>query len=239
MFSTLQRPTLEELERRRAFRETMSKSPPVLRKGGSGLKRRESMLARGFNALFRKESFAVNNNNNIKSASNLNLNNRFDMHLNLRTATGPPGLPPDPPLGMKRHLSRAMSFKHPERISHIPPPEVTRLRLRSKSQHAIDPSAYDLELDLDSEDEPHEIIPRPMQQQQRPVVAPVPRQGYAVRRQQSFMPPRLNGPGGLGHFPQRPPIRRRQRQSLMPDLFYNIEDRWNDLSNEISQEDER
>ena len=47
MFSTLQRPTLEELERRRAMRETFS--PPR----SSTLQRRESVLSRGFNALFR------------------------------------------------------------------------------------------------------------------------------------------------------------------------------------------
>ena len=50
MFSTLQRPTLEELERRRAMRETFS--PPR----SSTLQRRESVLSRGFNALFRDES---------------------------------------------------------------------------------------------------------------------------------------------------------------------------------------
>ena len=47
MFSTLQRPTLEELERRRAMRETFS--PPR----SSTLQRRESVISRGFNALFR------------------------------------------------------------------------------------------------------------------------------------------------------------------------------------------
>ena len=49
MFSTLQRPTLEELERRRAMRETFS--PPR----SSTLQRRESVLSRGFNALFRDD----------------------------------------------------------------------------------------------------------------------------------------------------------------------------------------
>ena len=49
MFSTLQRPTLEELERRRAMRETFS--PPR----SSTLQRRESVISRGFNALFRDD----------------------------------------------------------------------------------------------------------------------------------------------------------------------------------------
>ena len=51
MFSTLQRPTLEELERRRAMRETFS--PPR----SSTLQRRESVISRGFNALFRDGRF--------------------------------------------------------------------------------------------------------------------------------------------------------------------------------------
>ena len=180
MFSTLQRPTLEELERRRAMRETRSKSPPLGRRS-STLQRRESFLSKGFNALFRRESMINKNNNN-------NNNNIYASHLNLRTG-GPP-----PVNNGNRRLGRAMSFKYPERISQIPPPEITRIR-SSKSQHSIN--------DYYSSGSEYTGMPEPK-----------PKFGNPVQRRQSYLPPRANVP-----FPKR-----RQRQSLFlaaEELFWN------------------
>ena len=210
MFSTLQRPTLEELERRRAFRESMGiqSNNNNMNNKNKGLKRRESMLSRGFNAIFRKESFMAKQQHQQQHP--------HANGLNLKTATDV----------RRTNLSRAMSFKHPERISHMPPMEVTRIK--SRSQHAL---YIDFD-DEDDADEEYEILPKSYFEPTPPKPVKPPRMNNQnnnmVKRQQSFMPPKL------GNGFQRPQIVKK-RQSLMPDLFFN--DRWNDLSNEISQDE--
>ena len=147
-FMTLQRPTYEELERRRQLRDTMSPQKSTT------LQRRESMLSRGFNAIMRRQSFMSPNSRN---GPKLSRNDSFFMH---SSCAKPDELPPggvmtnDHDLDQDlrhplhtivgrdqnqnrdqmrgRNLSRAKSFKYPEKISQIPPAEFTRLR--SKSQ---------------------------------------------------------------------------------------------------------
>ena len=245
MFSTLQRPTSEEAERRRVLREALT-SPP---RRSSTLQRRESILSRGFNAIFRRDSMMKRPQQQHMSG------HATGYELNLRT--GPPVVGQhNGPAG--KRLSRAMSFKHPERVSHIPPPEVTRYR--SKSQHSINDyeessggssggggggsGGYD------------PLPPRRV----GPVFHPgnvltrddyfmrggggsspppphrggynggwVPRERFAVQRQQSFMPPPLGlGRGGRGGFrrPVAPTLLRRQRRPL-PDAFRS-QQRWDD-----------
>lgn len=146
---TLQRPTYEELERRRQLRDTMSPQKSTT------LQRRESMLSRGFNAIMRRQSFMSPNSRD--RTSKLSRNDSFFMHSSCaKDATElPPGgvLTNDHDLDQDlrhplhtivregpnqssqmrgRNLSRAKSFKYPEKISQIPPAEFTRLR--SKSQ---------------------------------------------------------------------------------------------------------
>lgn len=149
---TLQRPTFEELERRRQLRESLSPQRSTT------LQRRESMLSRGFNAIMRRQSFMSPSSSSSKPAnmnSNLRRHDSFFMHSALAKD-------PDvaPPLSMmtndhleqvhplhtivnnnnnnnqmtrgRSNLARAKSFKYPERVSQIPPAELTRLR--SKSQ---------------------------------------------------------------------------------------------------------
>ena len=138
-FMTLQRPTFEELERRRQLRDTLSPQKSTT------LQRRESMLSRGLNAIMRRQSFMGGTQNRPK----LTRNDSFFMHSSLaKEDVLPPGgmmtndeidehrhplhtiIPPNTNRG--RNLARAKSFKYPEKISQIPPAEFTRLR--SKSQ---------------------------------------------------------------------------------------------------------
>ena len=135
-FMTLQRPTFEELERRRQVREHLSPQRATT------LQRRESMLSRGINAIMRRQSFMST------SKPTLRRNDSFFMHSSLLSKDGQDSLPtmmitPDddqePALHTivnnrpsRSNLGRAKSFKYPERISQIPPAELTRIR--SKSQ---------------------------------------------------------------------------------------------------------
>ena len=138
-FMTLQRPTFEELERRRQLRDNLSPQRSTT------LQRRESMLSRGINAIMRRQSFMSpsNQNHNNHRQANLRRNDSFFMHSALAkdTASDMPSLITDDNnlhtvVHTKnrpgRNLSRAKSFKYPERVSQIPPAELTRLR--SKSQ---------------------------------------------------------------------------------------------------------
>ena len=141
-FMTLQRPTFEEMERRRMIRENMSPQRSTT------LQRRESMISRGFNAIMRRQSFMGSPS---KPANNLKRNDSFFMHSALLTGNRDD---PGPSLilsneGTNEHplhtitrpsrpnLGRAKSFKYPEKVSQIPPAELTRLR--SKSQVRPDP----------------------------------------------------------------------------------------------------
>ena len=140
-FMTLQRPTFEEMERRRMIRENMSPQRSTT------LQRRESMISRGLNAIMRRQSFMGSPS---KPANNLKRNDSFFMHSALLSNRDDPG----PSLilsneGTNEHplhtitrpsrpnLGRAKSFKYPEKVSQIPPAELTRLR--SKSQVRPDP----------------------------------------------------------------------------------------------------
>lgn len=139
-FMTLQRPTFDELERRRQLRDTLSPQR------SSTLQRKESVLSRGFNAIMRRQSMMSPTR---PTPTNLRRNDSFFMHSTL--SKDPDSIPPlsmmtndedrhplhtivhntnNNPRG--RNLGRAKSFKYPERISQIPPAELTRLR--SKSQ---------------------------------------------------------------------------------------------------------
>ena len=160
-FMTLQRPTFEELERRRQLRENLSPN-----RGSTTLQRRESMISRGLNAIMRRQSF-MGSSSKPNNGANLKRNDSFFMHSallkdrdndpgpSLLLPGGPPGNnnnndqePGGPGGNQQQHplhtitrpsrpagptgLGRAKSFKYPERVSQIPPAEFTRLR--SKSQ---------------------------------------------------------------------------------------------------------
>ena len=91
-FMTLQRPTMDELERRRQLRESLS----PLRERSTTLQRRESMLSRGLNAIMRRQSFMSpprnpggNSNGN---ANHLKRHDSFFMHSTL--AKDPDNMPP-------------------------------------------------------------------------------------------------------------------------------------------------
>ena len=134
-FMTLQRPTFEEMERRRQLRENMSPNRSTT------LQRRESMISRGLNAIMRRQSFMGGS----KPQTHLKRNDSFFMHSALikddRDDRGPSLLltndQQEHPLHTitrpsRPNLGRAKSFKYPERVSQIPPAELTRIR--SKSQ---------------------------------------------------------------------------------------------------------
>ena len=138
-FMTLQRPTFEELERRRQLRDTLSPQKSTT------LQRRESMLSRGFNAIMRRQSFM----SGAQTRPKLTRNDSFFMHSSLakEDVLPPGGMMTNDDIDEHRHplhtivqpnnnrgrnLARAKSFKYPEKISQIPPAEFTRLR--SKSQ---------------------------------------------------------------------------------------------------------
>ena len=169
-FMTLQRPTMDELERRRQLRESLS----PLRERSTTLQRRESMLSRGLNAIMRRQSFMSpprnpggNSNGN---ANHLKRHDSFFMHSTL--AKDPDNMPPlsmmtndkfndnlilDEPRhpfpmtsaannnsnndqfqrGRSTNLARAKSFKYPERISQMPPAELTRLRSKSQVRSSV------------------------------------------------------------------------------------------------------
>ncbi|XP_059086205.1 uncharacterized protein LOC131882930 isoform X2 [Tigriopus californicus] len=222
MFSTLQRPTLEELERRRAMRETFS--PPR----SSTLHRRESMISRGFNAIFRRDSMMVRNKAEMGPGPR---------GLNLRTATGGPPITNNNNNLANKRLSRAMSFKYPERISHIPPPEVTRLR--SKSQHSINEyssggsgsgSNSGGYVDMITDSEPIYGFRSPPP----PIGGWVPREKFMVQRRQSYMPPTLNR--GRPREISNPGSRK--RQPLPPEFFYSGRSDQLDPWMDFQQEDE-
>lgn len=155
-FMTLQRPTFEELERRRQLRESLSPQRSTT------LQRRESMLSRGLNAILRRQSFMSPQRPQM-SQSNTNLRRHDSFFMHSALAKDPDVAPPismmmtndndqdfrsrQHPLhtivnnnnnsqqtraGARSNLVRAKSFKYPERVSQIPPAELTRLR--SKSQ---------------------------------------------------------------------------------------------------------
>ena len=151
-FMTLQRPTYEEMERRRMLRDGLSPQRSTT------LQRKESMLSRGFNAIMRRQSISASGSRagvtpGASSSNGLRRNDSFFMHSTLvgREDSIPPlsmlsseddslgygGRHPlhtiVPPQNRGRpNLGRAKSFKYPERISQIPPAEFTRIR--SKSQ---------------------------------------------------------------------------------------------------------
>ena len=148
-FMTLQRPTFEELERRRQVREHLSPQRSTT------LQRRESMLSRGINAIMRRQSFMGGSGSAVKP--NLRRNDSFFMHSSLLSKeqdSMPPMssmmITPDdhqhPPLHTivnsannrptRSNLGRAKSFKYPERISQIPPAELTRIRSKSQVRNS-------------------------------------------------------------------------------------------------------
>lgn len=175
MFSTLQRPTLEEIERRRAMRSavspirstTLNRKESFLRgdqrglRGGytdgdmyrpTGLQRADSMYSRmapddpplrPAPTLVRKESI-------LKRGLNA-LRRRESMLSPKRSSSGPPlsasaGSGMIGPIGSdriapspNRRIGRATSFKYPERVSQIPPPEITRIRSKSQVREIGDP----------------------------------------------------------------------------------------------------
>ena len=71
---TLQRPTFEELERRRQLRENLSPN-----RGSTTLQRRESMISRGLNAIMRRQSF-MGSSSKPNNGANLKRNDSFFMH---------------------------------------------------------------------------------------------------------------------------------------------------------------
>jgi len=231
MFSTLQRPTAtEEAERRK--QRLLREAALTPARSVTNLRRKESVLARGFNALFRRDSLAVG-----RSSGNLT---SFGRGRQLHDNQPPHGLFGARGGGMAargggaaRRGSRAMSFRHPERISHIPPPEVTRLR--SRSQHSVAAAATTADYgssgssgyvemsfeDDDSGSPSPPPLPRPGWPNygggpnaghlaEGPL--PGPRERFRVQRRQSFMPPRIGAgygagrggaPGGLNTFRSR------------------------------------
>ena len=193
------------------MRETFS--PPR----SSTLQRRESMLSKGFNAIFRRDSMmhkSNNNNNNNNNAAatkgGLNLRTATAQQTNSNMINNNNNNSSSSNLQQKR-LSRAMSFKHPERISHIPPPEVTRLR--SKSQVSVNeystassggssgigsgsggPGYVDLPYAGGGETSDHTIYSSQSPLAVKPWQA---REKYMIQRNHSFMPPKnIAGRGG-------------------------------------------
>ena len=217
MYSSLQRLPQEELERRQqAFFNTMQNPA---KNNGSGLQRRESMIAKGFNALFRRDSmlggkkrpeqFLNKNMDYLPNKGPDNLINRRPDHF-LNYGGPPPVFLNGNNNGLlmakgKKRIGRTMSFKHPERISQLPPAEVTRIR--SKSQYSINEygmtsnsgsnrskrsnSAGSIEKELDFplnngflNDK--EFVPPPVAAQW------IAREKFAVKRRESYIPPRMN-----------------------------------------------
>lgn len=148
-FATLQRPSYEDLERRRRMRE--GSPPPRGPPGGpaKGLQRKDSVLTRGLNALRRRQSMVSNRKTEYEASFST------QPFTSLQTPDPEPPLSmmttestnarrqsynfPNPPPGgrpgltrSRSVLARARSFKHPEHFSQIPPMEITRMR--SKSQ---------------------------------------------------------------------------------------------------------
>ena len=143
-FSTLQRPTFEDLERRRQMRED-GPGP------GKGIQRKDSVLARGINALRRRQSMI-----SARKPEHVELqfsgqpfrslgNPEPQAPLSMMTTESSNArrqsynFPQQPRPGLNRSrsvLARARSFKHPERISQIPPMEITRLRSKSQVRDA-------------------------------------------------------------------------------------------------------
>lgn len=160
-FMTLQRPTMDELERRRQLRESLS----PLRERSTTLQRRESMLSRGLNAIMRRQSFMSpprnTGGNSNGNANHLKRHDSFFMHSTL--AKDPDNMPPLSMMtndkfndnliltsaannnsnnnqfqrGRSTNLARAKSFKYPERISQMPPAELTRLRSKSQVRSSV------------------------------------------------------------------------------------------------------
>jgi len=172
------------------------------------------MLSRGFNALFRRDSLAAG-----RSAGNLSGAGRGRPFLDGQPSHGifgPPrggggGVGGVRGAGAARRISRAMSFRHPERISHIPPPEVTRMRSRSQHSVAAAAAAADygssgssgyVEMSFEEDDAGGSPSPPPPLPPPTTAWPPygnmAPRERFRVQRRQSFMPPRMGAGYGAG-----------------------------------------
>ena len=111
-------------------------------KPANGLHRKDSMLARGLSALKRRQSMIV-----TRKAEDIYSHRGHPHNINLNDTEPPLSMMTVAANNVRRYdvpntatnlnrsrsmLGRARSFKYPEKVSHIPPPEITRLR--SKSQ---------------------------------------------------------------------------------------------------------
>ena len=143
-FATLQRPSYEDLERRRRMREGSPQGPRA-GPGGKGLQRKDSVLTRGLNALRRRQSMVSNRKSEYEASFSTQPFTSLqtpdpEPPLSMMTSESTnarrqsynfPNPPPGGRPGLTRSrsvLARARSFKHPEHFSQIPPMEITRLR---------------------------------------------------------------------------------------------------------------
>lgn len=230
-FMTLQRPTFEELERRRQLRNDLDSGP----QRSTTLQRRESMLSRGLNAIMRRQSF-MSPQNRPEKASNLRRHDSFFMHSafkaddledenqNLHSISRP----------SRPNLSRAKSFKYPEKISQIPPAELTRLRSKSQARD-LNSSGEDPVYTSGSSGSGKSLLSRPRpsgaSSQSGPYFEDY---GYGqaanwLNRERFFQPPPRNFPRPNNRPNPRdvsePPPSGHKRRLPLPDIFY-YGDRW-------------
>ena len=143
MFSTLQRPTSEEIERRRALRGNVGGSQYFNEfPRSSTLQRKDSMISRGFNAIFRKDSFMAKNSSKSPGRRKMlpatptggSSGNFVNLINNNNSAENPPPLP-------MRHVNPLMadflnnnhlgnSAEYPPHEPKIPRPTGRRLSRR-------------------------------------------------------------------------------------------------------------
>ena len=253
-FMTLQRPTFDELERRRQLRESLSPQRSTT------LQRRESMLSRGLNAIMRRQSFMSPQRN----TSNVNLKRHDSFFMHSTLAKDPDNMPPMSMMttdnlvlddlrlnnnnnnnnqfqrGRSTNLARAKSFKYPERVSQIPPAELTRIR--SKSQ--VRSSVHDMQLNSSGGEDPMytsgsggSASGGSGKSPFRGKKAPPPQAedvgyGHAVNwlsREKFFQPPPRILPRPAGKTSPRdvsePPPATNKKRMPLPDIFY-YGDRW-------------
>ena len=258
-FMTLQRPTFEELERRRQLRDNMSPQKSTT------LQRRESMLSRGFNAIMRRQSFMSPSS---RGQPKLTRNDSFFMHSSLAKDSSdlPPGgvmtndhdldadmrhplhtiIPPNNHTQMRgRNLSRAKSFKYPEKISQIPPAEFTRLRSKSQIRDSgFGSSIFSKDVGLSSSEDTAVYTSgsggsavgsgKSMKNHSRYFEDSNPVPNWLNRERFFQPPPRIQKPVVHPKIPARdisePPPHSTKKRMPLPDIFY-YGDRWQEQEN--------